>query len=420
MKKILFVHNNFPAQFLHISRALAGHPDVQLAAIGSNSARPVPGVKLLKYGLPGADVSMTHPFARRFDLECRRAEQVLYAASNLINSDFKPDIVMAHPGWGETLPLRSMFPKSKLIVYCEYFYRSEGGDLGFDMEFPQSGVDGHVRLHLKNASTLLALAECDMALSPTEWQRSTYPVGMQDKIKVVHEGVDTEVAKPMPNAEFQLSPGRTLTASDEVVTFVARAFEPLRGCHIFMRSLPRILAARPHAQVVIIGGKANPYGLSAPQDTTWKEVFFNEIASKVDQSRIHFVGHAPHDKYLNALRVSSAHVYLTYPFVLSWSMLEAMSAECLVIGSDTPPVREVIDGSNGLLVPFFEPDTLAKTVIEALAHPERFKKHRARARKTILENYDTEKVCVPRLTELLDLGVSKTRARRKRAAATRT
>lgn len=410
MKKILFVHNNFPAQFLHIAEALARQPGFELAAIGTETARTLPGVKLRKYVLGKADVSPTHPFARRFDLECRRAEEVLYTASSLSASGFVPDLVLVHPGWGEALPLRAMFPKAQLVTYCEFFYRIEGQDNGFDPEFPQNGIDGEVGLHLKNAATLLSLVDCDRAISPTQWQRSTYPQEYQSKIKVIHEGVDVDKAKPSPQASFRLADGRTLTKNDEVVTFVARNFEPVRGFHIFTRALPQILAARPNAQVLLIGGNGSPYGAVPPRGETWKSIFFKEIADRIDHKRVHFTGHLSHRDLLRAMQISSAHVYLTYPFVLSWSLLEAMSTGCLVIASATAPVREIVNSENGILVPFFDVEQLAARTIEALAHPRRFKAQRAAARATVVENFDVRQVCLPKLLDYLGLELDTKRA----------
>jgi glycosyltransferase involved in cell wall biosynthesis len=403
MKKILFVHNNFPAQFVHVAQALTNVPGFSLAAIGTQTARQLPGVRLIKYTVGDPDVAGTHPFARRFDLECRRAEEVLYGASSLSSSGFVPDIILAHPGWGEALPLRSIFPKARLIVYCEFFYRVEGLDNGFDPEFPQVGIDGEVGLQLKNAATLLALVNCDAAISPTQWQRSTFPTEFQSKIKVIHEGVDVTKARPSSDAKFRLASGRILTQADHVVTFVARNFEPVRGFHIFTRALPRILAGHPRAQILFIGGDGNPYGALPPPGLTWKTLFLNEIANKVDMSRIHFAGHVTHADYLRALQVSSAHVYLTYPFVLSWSLLEAMSTGCLVIASATPPVEEVVNSRNGILFPFFDTDQLADRVVEALTHPRRFKSLRAQARATIVDHFDVKRVCLPKLLDLLEL-----------------
>jgi glycosyltransferase involved in cell wall biosynthesis len=399
--KILFVHNNFPAQYLHVVRALANDSKVQMVAIGSSTALPMDCVKLLRYSLGNVDVSATHPFARRFDLECYRAEQVLYALSSLASTGFEPDVIMAHPGWGETLPLRIIFPHARILLYCEFFYGTDGRDVGFDLEFPSTGADGHVALHLKNASTLLALAECDMGISPTDWQRSTFPQEYQHKITTIHEGVATDLVKPNPDAALRLPSGRELRQSNEVVTFVARNLEPLRGYHIFMRALPHIMSERPHAEIVIIGGDGVSYGASPPTGTTWKSAFLDEVAGQLDLKRVHFVGRLPYAQYLQALQISSAHIYLTYPFVLSWSLLEAMSAGCVVIGSDTDPVREVLNSKNGLLVPFFDIESLAERVVEVLTHPHQFMSLRAQARRKIIEQYDVAQVCLPKMLALM-------------------
>jgi glycosyltransferase involved in cell wall biosynthesis len=401
MKRILFVHNNFPAQFRHAAAALANEPSIKLAAIGTGTSQRMPGVKLMKYSLSNPNVAATHPFARRFDLECRRAEEVLYAASSLAADGFVPDIVIGHPGWGETLPLRSVFPKAHHVAYCELFYRPEGADRGFDLEFPQTGIDGDVGLRAKNAATLLALVDCNSGISPTRWQRSTYPEEFQPKIKIIHEGVDVDRARPSANTKLKLPSGVTLTKDDEVVTYVSRCFEPVRGFHIFTRALPRIMAARPRAQILFIGGDGVPYGSPPPNGQTWKKMFFDEIAGRIDQKRIHFIGHTSHQDFLRALQISSAHIYLTYPFVLSWSMLEAMSTGCLVIASETPPVQEVLNSDNGILVPFFDFEQIADRVIEALAHPRRFKSIRAQARATVVNEYDMRRKCLPKMLDFL-------------------
>ena len=394
---ILFVHNNFPAQFKNLATALAREADVNVAAIGSHTAAQLPGVRLIKYALPDVDVAATHPFARRFDLECWRAEQVLYGLSSLVASGFTPDVVMAHPGWGETLPLRAMFPLARIVTYCEFYYGTSGRDSGFDPEFPETGLDGHVALHLKNASTLLALVECDQGISPTKWQQSTFPQQYRSKIDVIHEGINCNLARPDPRAVLELPSGLRLSASDEVVTFVARNLEPVRGYHIFMRALPRILAERPQAHIVILGGDGTSYGASPPAGTSWKSIFLNEVESQLDLRRVHFLGRLPYHSYLSVLQVSTAHVYLTYPFVLSWSMLEAMSAGCVVIGSDTPPVWEVIDGNNGLLVPFFDVEQWSDRVVDVLQHRERYRPMREAARKFVQATYDADRICVPQM-----------------------
>ena len=392
--KVLFVHNNFPAQFRNVAEALKEMGSFELAAIGAESAQPVDGVALHRYSISPIDPSDTHPFARRFDAECCRAEQVLMVASALTASGFIPDIILAHCGWGETLPLRAAFPKAKLIVYAEFFYRGEGQDVHFDPEAPRLGVDGLTALQCKNASTLLALAAADLAISPTQWQRSTFPREFHGKIEVAHEGVDLERFQPDPTARFQLPSGRFVTKSDEVLTFASRNLEPLRGYHVFMRALPEILRARPEAQVVIAGGNGNSYSHAPPPGRSWKTHYLDTVVSKLDLSRVHFVGHLAPASYLSLLQVSSAHVYLTYPFVLSWSLLDAMATECEIVASDTAPVREVVEDSrNGVLVPFLDPAALAEAVCARLGRGGQTSHYGPAARTTIIERFD-KRICV--------------------------
>jgi len=389
---VLFVHNAFPAQFHNIASALSEVPGIRVAAIGGPRAKTVPGVLVERYPLPPVR-GIGHPFSRRFELECVRAEQVMYAASALARRGFRPATVVVHCGWGEGLSLREVFPAARLISYAEYYYRSTGQDVGFDPEFSPLGVDGRTGVHIKNAATLLALADSDEIISPTAWQKALLPQEFQAKASVVHEGIDTGKVRPNAFARFKLSNGRILGCNDEVVTFVARNLEPLRGFHVFMRALPQILAARPRAQVLVIGGTERGYGSPPPKGSSWKQVFLDEIKSRADTSRVHFTGALAYNQYLAALQISSAHVYLTYPFVLSWSLLEAMSAGCVVIGSATEPVQEVVNGRNGILVPFFDVEGLAARVTDALVNPERYRPMRERARQTILTDFEQSR-CV--------------------------
>jgi len=398
---VLFIHNNFPAQFRNLAQEFADLPGFRVVAVGAETAQHLPNVDLRKYRMPYFDVSQTHPFARRFDIECRRATQVLYALSDLRVSGFEPDLIVGHCGWGETLPLRALFPKARIAIYCEFYYRPEGQDVHFDPEGPQLGLDGLVALHCKNASTLLSLADADIGLSPTHWQKQTYPPEYRDKIHVVHEGVDGARLRPNEAARFTLPDGTTLHRGQEIVTFVARNLEPMRGYQIFMRALPEILAARPSAQVVIVGGDGVSYGPSAPEGATWKSIYLNEVSSRIDLARVHFLPPLPYGDYVSLLQVSRVHVYLTFPFVLSWSFIEAMATGCTIVGSDTPPVREAIEhGQNGLLTPFHDPSALAEKVVGVLADPVSYASLGKAARATALARYD-KGACLARALELL-------------------
>lgn len=410
--KALFVHNNFPAQFRNLVEALREIDGFELAAIGSETAQAIEGVTLQRYTLPPIDVAATHPFARRFDAECYRAEQILLAAGALLAAGFVPDVILVHCGWGEALPLRAMFPRARLVVYAEFFYRPEGQDVHFDPEGPKLGADGLAALHCKNASSLLALADADAGLSPTQWQRSTFPAEFRSKICVAHEGVDVDLFRPNPNARFQLPSGRALTKSDEILSFASRNLEPMRGYPIFMRALPEILRARPEAQVLIAGGDGNSYSHAPPAGRTWKTHCLDQTLSKLDMSRVHFVGRLAPEAYINLLQVSSAHVYLTYPFVLSWSLLEAMAVGCEIVASDTAPVREVIEHQrNGVLVPFSDPAALTEAVAAALSR-RGHGGHGSDARATIMECFD-KRICVPKALTTLGLSLRKSTDRNR-------
>ena len=296
-----------------------------------------------------------------------------------------------------------MFPKARLAVYCEFFYRAEGQDVGFDVETGQYGLDGLVGLTAKNASTLIALADCDIGVSPTPWQRSTFPAEFQSKIHVVHEGVDTDWLAPDAHAKYQLPGGPRLDRQDEVVTYFARGLEPMRGFHVFMRAVPEIMRERPDAHIVIVGAQESSYGNSAPDGGEWKEWCLRETLGQIDLARVHFLERLPHASLRALMQVSKVHVYLTYPFVLSWSCIEALSTGCAVVASDTAPVRDVIvDGENGVLTPFHDHHALAEAVCALVDDaPRRASLSRA-ARETAAVNFNVQ-ACVRRTLDILGL-----------------
>lgn len=384
--KIVFIHQNMPGQFKHLARWFGRQREHQTVFITQRKDRSIEGVKRVTYERHREPSPQAHHYLYRTEDAVLHGQGVVRPMLGMRDSGFIPDIIIGHAGWGETLFCKDIFPKTPLVNYCEFFYHGQGVDIGFDPS-DKPDMDNILRTRIRNTHFLHALQACDRGWSPTAWQRSVHPAEYHAKINVVHEGIDTVTLAPDPEARFTLPNGRELRAGDEVVTYVSRNLEPYRGFPTFMRSLPAILAARPQAQVVVVGGDGVSYG-SAPADgKTWREVMLAEV--QVDPERVHFLGHVPYGDFRKVLQVSAAHVYLTYPFVLSWSMLEAMSSGCLIIGSRTPPVEEAVeDGVNGVLVDFFRPEEVADRVIAALADPGAFQDIRRNARETVRDRYE--------------------------------
>jgi glycosyltransferase involved in cell wall biosynthesis len=402
---VLFLHPNFPGQFLRLARGLARLPQCHVTTLGDASwtkENPIlDNTRQLTYPQPEAGAESTHGYVRNMEAAVRRGQQVVKTLLPLKYEGYEPDVIYAHPGWGDALFIKDIFPSAKVISLLEYFYHPRGADVGFDPEFPLV-FDDIFRLRILNSVQLHALQSSDVLISPTTWQRTRYPSAYHDRIEVMHEGIDTRLVAPDPHATLLLDNGLTLQAGDEVLTYVSRGLEPYRGFHSFMRALPAILRERPDCRVLIVGDDKAVYGPSPKQAENWREVLLEELAGQVDLNRVFFLGTLPYEQYLLVLQISRVHVYLTYPFILSWSMLEAMSAGCLVIGSDTAPVQEILSHQyNGLLCPFFEPDTIATQVIDALARPAVYQPLRERARALVIKSFDFESVILPKHLSLL-------------------
>jgi glycosyltransferase involved in cell wall biosynthesis len=404
--KILFVHQNFPGQFPHLAPALAvrGHEVRALTDARNTRPSPVPVIRY-RHDAEPPDPAATR-LGRNFIQMSDRGVTVARAALAMRRQGYVPDVVFGHSGWGETLFLKEVWPEARHLAYAEFYYRGVGQDVGFDPEFatnPPGSFDPIMVAQARAAHLGQALLHCDAGLSPTRWQADSHPPDLRRKISVIHDGVDTDAVAPNPGASVTLPGGRVIRVGDEVLTFVNRNLEPYRGYHILMRALPDIMAARPDAQVVIVGGDEVSYGRPAPDGKSWKQIFLAEVADRIDPARLHFLGRVPYPVFLSLMQVSRVHAYLTYPFVLSWSMIEAMSAGALVVGSDTPPVREVItDGVTGRLVDFFDVAGWSAALTQGLAEPDRFLPLRAAARRHVQENYDLRRVCLPRMIAFVE------------------
>jgi glycosyltransferase involved in cell wall biosynthesis len=402
---ILFIHQNFPGQFKFLAPALVqqGHQVVGMI-LQKTHANVWQGVKIHPYTAQRSTTPNVHPWVSDFETKAIRGEACFRAALELKGSGFSPDVIIAHPGWGESLFLKDVWPQAKMAIYCEFFYHPQGADVGFDPEFPAQDTGDVCRLRLKNLNNLLHFEVADAGISPTHWQASTFPEAFRRKITVVHDGIDTVAVAPNPDVKLTLNGKLHLSKEDEVITFVNRNLEPYRGYHVFMRALPELLKRRPNARVLIVGADDVSYGARPTQEqnggTKWKDIFVKEVRHQISDAgwqRVHFLGHVSYQHFIPLLQLSTVHVYLTYPFVLSWSLLEAMSAGCAIVASDTQPLHEAIThNETGRLVNFFDAQALASQVCDLLDKPEERQRLGANARVFAQQNYDLKTVCLPK------------------------
>lgn len=386
--KVLFVHQNCPGQFKYLAPSLAAMPGNEVVFITRPGKPDLPGVKKLEYTPARLPELSTHRYLRLMEEGVLNGQAVAQLATALRDKGFRPDAIVAHVGWGEALYLKAVWPGVPLLGYFEWYYRAFGSDVDFDNA---PTLDDVCRINTRNGMHLMSLEMVDWGLTPTRWQLAQHPAEFAHKLSVIHDGVDTSLVKPNSKVTGRLQEGLYLKAGDEVITYIARNLEPYRGFPQFMRAAALILERRPKAQILVVGGDRTSYGRALPDGQTYKQHLLAELGPALDLTRIHFLSRVKYDVFLRILQLSAVHVYLTYPFVLSWSMLEAMAAGCLVIGSRTPPVEEVIqDGVNGLLADFFSPKEIADRVIDALTQPEKMAQIRVAARQTVLDHYSLE------------------------------
>ena len=385
--KILFLHPNFPAQFRHLATVLGKESQNTVVYATNRREGQIKGVNKVVYEKSRTVRPETHHYVRPLENAVLEAQGVYRVAQKLKDQGFYPDVVYGHSGWGPTLFMKDIFPKAPLLCYFEWYYNAYGSDASFDPSDPIN-ADDEARIRIKNAPILLDLVGCDRGLSPTQWQRSQFPPELQSKLKVHHDGIDTAYFRPVADAKLHLPRiNLDLSREQEIVTYVARGMEPYRGFPQLIETISILQKKRPQCQFVIVGKNRVAYGKNLPNGKTYKEEMLRKFP--LDLNRVHFTDLLPYDEYLQVLQASSVHIYLTRPFVLSWSMLEALATGCLIVASDTAPVKEVIeDNVNGLLVNFFDPKQISDRVIEALDNQERMAGVRAKARETVLQRYD--------------------------------
>lgn len=409
--RILLIHQNFPGQYKHLAPKLAelGH---QVVALTPKVQKPVKwqGVNVIPYAIRGSSTANLHPWLIDFETKVLRGQSCYTAARDLRKRGFTPDVILAHHGWGESMFLKDVWPEARLGLYCELYHLTTKEFTDFDPEFAKDDLETDaLRIRMKNLNNRLHAEVMDAGISPTAFQASTFPDSYQSRLTVAHDGIDTAVVKPDPEAALEITGGKVVTRDDEVITFINRNLEPYRGYHIFMRALPELLQRRPNAQVVMIGGDEVSYGASPPKGQTWKQLYIDEVRSKIpdaDWERVHFLGRVPYDRFLAMMQVSRVHVYLTYPFVLSWSLLESMATECAIVASGTRPVQEVLtEGETGRMVDFFDGPAMVERVCELMDDPEQRRALGKAARAFAVENYDLHSRCLPRhLQWVSDLG----------------
>ncbi len=398
--KILFVHNNFPGQYRRIIKYITDRPklgvQINVATLERNKQQ-YPAANIFKFKPHRGPRQDTHPALISTENAVLQGQALYGAMINAKKKGFNPDIILSHSGWGSYMFLRDAFPDAKMLTYYEWYYHSLYSD-GVFLSGEAPDANSRMRTRLKNTAILQDMAAMDHGQCPTQFQYSKLPEAFRSKISVLHDGVDVDYFKPNPKAKLPVG-DKVFTEDDEVISYVARGMEEYRGFPQFIRTVEILQKKRPNLHVVILGNDRVAYGAKRKDGKTWKEAMLEEC--DLDLSRIHFMGLQPLNVLRALFQVTRAHVYLTAPFVLSWSMLEAMSTGTLVVASDTDPVKELIsDGENGVLVPFFEPDKIADKVCHIIDNKAEYENLRQNARQTIKQSYSVKDL-LPKYWQLI-------------------
>jgi len=403
--RILFIHPNMPGQYKHLARIFAEDPANEVVFI--TKPKPdvdIPNVKKISYKASREASFETHRYLVNFERGIFQGQEVWRVCKKLKEQGFTPDVICAHPGWGDGLFLKEIYPDSPLLNFQEFFYGTPGGDMNF-LPDDLTGIDDMARIKIKNAVNLYSINYCDWGITPTFWQQKQYPKEFHTKMSVLHDGIDTDKVRPMEWKTFKIGNMPRIPEmkfGDEIITYISRNFEPYRGFPTFIEAADIILKKRPKARIIAIGADDVSYGKKREDGKPWRHYYIDKI--KPDMSRLHFVGYLPYDEMLKVLQISSAHIYLTVPFVLSWSLLEAMSAGCAMVASRTPPVMEAIEhGKNGLLADFFSPQDVVDKIEQILDSPDRMQNMRAAARQTVVDRYDLKKLLPMHLALIRDV-----------------
>ena len=363
----------------------------------NNTQTPtIKGVRKVVYQLKRQIPDDCHGYLRFYEDAIIHGQCAADVMINLKENGFIPDIIIGH-SWGGSLFVKEIFPNTPYIAYIEWYYNYENSD--YDFANKNININDKAKLICKNSHILLDLVRSDTIITPTKWQKQQIPKIFESKINVIHEGIDTDLCKPDTNAEFKVpNSDLILTRKDKVLTYATRGMEEYRGFPEFMKAASILMKKIPDLHVVVSGEDRVCYGRHILNST-----FKTEMLKKYDYdlNRLHFVGRLPYLDYIKLLQVSTAHVYLTYPFVLSWSCLEAMAIGCVIIASDTAPVKEVMNDKNGILIDFYDTETLVNKVQEVISNKDKFIELSENARKTIIENFELRK-CIQKQLDLFN------------------
>lgn len=336
----------------------------------------------------GSDSSYLHPYLRRFDNAVLEGQAVYRKCVSLKEEGWIPDWIINHVGFGAGLYLRDVFPNAKRAALFEWYYNAYGADVDFLANGRSVEAERRMRLRTWNAQTLLEIADVDVAVTPTIWQHSQFPEWMQHRFHVIHEGVDWSNLSQLRDGLIVRPKYLEQVGYAEIVTYVSRGFEEYRGFPQAMQALALLQKRRPNVHVLIAGNDIVAYGGPRSDGKTWKEWAISE--SGLDKKRTHWLGPLQEDEYHQVLAISDVHLYLTIPFVLSWSLIEAMSVGCSIVSSATPPVEELIkDGVEGILCHFFDPEGQASAIDKLLSNPEQSRKLGLAAKKAS-KRYDSK------------------------------
>lgn len=394
--KLLFVHQNMPGQYRELVQWLAAQGGNEIVFLTQRKNAPkIDGVRTVLYKTHHTAKDDAYALVKTWENAAGSGFGAAMAVRGLREEGFVPDIIIGHVGWGEMTFLREVLPDTPQIGFFEYYYSTVGGPVGFDPESPVSDhapyiMQGHNVVPNMNIETV------DVAHSPTFWQRDRFPESFHDKIYVCHDGIRTDKLLPDPDVSLNLGRAGRVTRDDEIITYMARNLETTRGFHVLMRALPHLQRMRPNARILVVGGNDTSYGGKSKHEGGLRGQMETEVGHLLNWERLHFLGQVPYADFMKIIQISRCHIYLTMPFVLSWSLLEAMSMQATIVASDVPPVREAVThAKTGMLVDFFDPPALAKQVADVCANPQNYAHLGPAAREHVVKTYDFNSVCLP-------------------------